>query len=241
MQDTSSNYLERLNSIAILLQDANLTHTEICLLISLRLFPDRPACGVGIVGLSSDGVFHVVATFGIASVAQTTWAAGPIARNSPIVEAMRTSAVVCVSSHEEMLARYPDHDAGEALGNPSSVITVPIRRLGAAMGALVILDCDVEINQDCIHYLEVVAGLLALKFSIDPSFNETKIHASSHASRHDELTQREILVQSLMKLGKTNLQIGEALGYSESTIRQDAVSMFIKLGVHNRKDAGDLA
>jgi len=36
------------------------------------------------------------------------------------------------------------------------------------------------------------------------------------------------------------LQIAEELGYSESTIRQDAVSMFQKLGVKDRKSAGGL-
>ena len=43
-----------------------------------------------------------------------------------------------------------------------------------------------------------------------------------------------------MAQGKTNREISDDLGYSESTIRQDAVSLFAKLQVKTRKEAGNL-
>lgn len=240
MQDTASHYLERLNSITLLFQAQYLTQTDICLLISLRLFPDRPACGIGIFELGAEGSFRSISSFGLTKDAQLAWASGSIARNSPVVEAMRTGEVVCISSNAEMYERYPEHAAIHAETNLSSVIAVPIRKLGSAVGALVIIGSDVLPSKDALQFVEVVAGLIALKINSSPQSGEAIVSASNHPRRDDPLTNRERLVQEMMRDGKTNIEIGEELGYSESTIRQDAVSMFIKLGVKNRKSAGSL-
>ncbi|MEY4294224.1 MAG: Bacterial regulatory protein luxR family, partial [Actinomycetota bacterium] len=44
-----------------------------------------------------------------------------------------------------------------------------------------------------------------------------------------------------MAEGKTNQQIGRKLNLSESTIKQESVRIFRKLGVPNRIDATDVA
>jgi DNA-binding CsgD family transcriptional regulator len=50
------------------------------------------------------------------------------------------------------------------------------------------------------------------------------------------LSSREELVLTLIREGKTNAQIAFELGYSESLIRQETVSIYRKLGVNGRKD-----
>ena len=40
--------------------------------------------------------------------------------------------------------------------------------------------------------------------------------------------------------GRTNLAIGEMLKYSESTIRQETIKIFSKLGCDGRVEAGQL-
>ena len=240
MQQSSGAYLERLASLALHFQAQVLTQPEICLLVSLKLFPDKPACGVGIFELSSESNFSLKSNFGIPEKAQAAWSNYSIAGSSPVIEAMRTSETVVVSSAEEMISRYPEHSACHELENLSSVIAVPIRKLGSAVGALLIIGGDVDVNTECRQFLEIVAGLIALKLNPNSNLLETTPAQGSYPRFDDALTKRELLVQAMMKQGKTNHDIGEALGYSESTIRQDAVSMFIKLGVKNRKSAGEL-
>ena len=50
------------------------------------------------------------------------------------------------------------------------------------------------------------------------------------------LSNREERVLTLIREGKTNAQIAFELGYSESLIRQETVSIYRKLGVNGRKD-----
>jgi DNA-binding CsgD family transcriptional regulator len=50
------------------------------------------------------------------------------------------------------------------------------------------------------------------------------------------LSSREERVLTLIREGKTNAQIAFELGYSESLIRQETVSIYRKLGVSGRKD-----
>jgi len=117
---------------------------------------------------------------------------------------------------------------------------VPIRKFGSSLGVLAIFGRRFSIDEDCRVFLELVAGLMALKLNWNFAAQPDEAAGKSLPLRDEALTNRERLVQGLMKLGKTNAEIADELGYSESTIRQDAVSMFSKLGVKNRKEAGDL-
>ena len=51
-------------------------------------------------------------------------------------------------------------------------------------------------------------------------------------------TEREAEVAELMADGRSNAEIAEALFLAESTIKSHMASIFTKLGVHSRKEAG---
>lgn len=237
---STGQHLERLASISLLFQAQPLTPHEICLLVSLKLFPDKSSCGIGIFELSPGGDFTLRSSFGIPEKSKVAWCTYSITATSPVVEAMRTSETVFVSSAQEMISRYPEHSACHEAETLYSVIAVPIRKLGNSLGALLITGSDVEEDTDCRQFLEIVAGLVALKLNPNTASVQNSPGSKSYPMLDDALTKRELKVQRMMKQGKTNHEIGEALGYSESTIRQDAVSMFIKLGVRDRKSAGEL-
>jgi DNA-binding CsgD family transcriptional regulator len=55
----------------------------------------------------------------------------------------------------------------------------------------------------------------------------------------ESLTQRQLLVLELMADGKTNATISNTLGYSESTVRQETIKIFFKLGCKDRKEAAN--
>ena len=239
-QQESMEYLERARSLATIFQSQELQEPEICLVVSLKLFPHVPACGVAIFELSKDGNYALNATFGIPEDSQNVWATGQITESSPVVDAMRTGEVICICSEQEMTQRYPAHAAKHTKQSRESVIAVPIRRMGSTVGAFAIIGSAVEVNKECGLFLEIVAGLIALKLEGQASRSGSDGSIAGHPALRTELTKRQLLVQSMMKQGKTNAQIADELGYSESTIRQDAVSMFIKLGVKNRRAAGEL-
>ena len=53
----------------------------------------------------------------------------------------------------------------------------------------------------------------------------------------DDLTERQKKILDGMARGKTNRAIGNELGYSESTIRQESMAIYRTLGVTCREDA----
>lgn len=52
----------------------------------------------------------------------------------------------------------------------------------------------------------------------------------------DSLSRRQAEILQLIREGKTNPQIADELGFSESLIRQETVSIYRKLGVSGRKE-----
>ena len=52
-----------------------------------------------------------------------------------------------------------------------------------------------------------------------------------------ELTDRQNLILRLISEDRTNSNISESLGYSESTIRQESMKIFAKLGCSHRGEA----
>ena len=60
---------------------------------------------------------------------------------------------------------------------------------------------------------------------------------SGVGSAANELTERQQVILRLISEDRTNLVIGELLGYSESTIRQETIKIFAKLGCTGRHEA----
>jgi DNA-binding NarL/FixJ family response regulator len=54
------------------------------------------------------------------------------------------------------------------------------------------------------------------------------------------LTQRQDLILRMISEGRTNLAISEILKYSESTIRQETIKIFSKLGCDGRTEATEI-
>ena len=51
-----------------------------------------------------------------------------------------------------------------------------------------------------------------------------------------KLTERQELILALIEEGLTNLAIADRLGYSESLIRQETITIYRKLGIEGRRD-----
>ncbi|NBW74114.1 MAG: DNA-binding response regulator [Microbacteriaceae bacterium] len=236
---TAEEYLDRANKLAKSFQVRDLSSSEICLLAALQLFPDQSKCELAIFGINSVGECLINYSFGLSDIRKAHWDNSLINLNSPIAESIRNSSVVFISKKEEFSTRYPDHSVSRDLKNFTTIVSVPIHKLGGSVGAMVLFGFDSPDDRDCNSFLEVIASLVSLKLenatkpSEDRSINKEPVTGQA-------LTNREHIIQHLMADGKTNREIAEELGYSESTIRQDAVSLFEKLGVKDRKSAGDL-
>jgi DNA-binding NarL/FixJ family response regulator len=114
-----------------------------------------------------------------------------------------------------------------------------------AVGA-VFFSSKVFLNDEVILFIESIANLLSMYLS-SPAYRPDPKHDFSpediigiRSERGLPLSQRQDLILRMISEGRTNNSIGEILQYSESTIRQETIRIFSKLGCDGRSEAAEL-
>lgn len=107
------------------------------------------------------------------------------------------------------------------LGARGVLLKQDVARLGACIQA--VMDGDYWVEDRRVTSLADVIGRL-----LDPTAAES---ASAAGFR---LTKRELQVTSLVTLGKTNREIGQALSISEETVKRHLANIFDKIGTSSR-------
>ena len=111
-----------------------------------------------------------------------------------------------------------------------SAVGIPI---GANKGYSILFQIDITQYEFALENLKILESLLnayeSLVHSALPVESKNEIFGKS-------LTKRQEEIVTLIKLGKTNFQIAFDLGYSESLIRQETITIYKKLGISGRKE-----
>ena len=125
-----------------------------------------------------------------------------------------------------------------------SFICIPIEKAGTPVAALGFFSRDaIQPNAEIESFLTAVGSVFSMyMFSQDSKSNELLRIRGNHTpsnvgSTANELTERQLVILHLISEDRTNLAISELLGYSESTIRQETIKIFAKLGCTGRKEA----
>jgi DNA-binding CsgD family transcriptional regulator len=123
-------------------------------------------------------------------------------------------------------------------------ICFPIEKSSTPVATLGVFSRDEILpNTEVEAFLKAVGSVFSMHmFRQDVRVSETKKLISNsaptqvHSVTH-ELTERQHVILRLMSEDRTNFEIGEFLGYSESTIRQESITIFAKLNCTSRKEA----
>lgn len=126
--------------------------------------------------------------------------------------------------------------AGDASTDQLRHVAVPSVQPGACYLVLHVV-LPAEQNQACddlLLFLSSVAALLqnAVRYLSHADSGNGKTEASSSM-----LTERQLSILALLRSDKTYREIASELGFSESTIKADAVRIFEKLQVSDRRAA----
>jgi DNA-binding CsgD family transcriptional regulator len=167
----------------------------------------------------------------------------------PITDAIRLRKVVSINS----LPIWPKEYAA-LLGAPyesleKSFIAFPIERSGTPVAvAAIFFNTKVTLDPDIELFVQSIANVLAMYLYRQPCNEniykkrqaERNISEAQRAEMGLELTQRQQLILRMVSEGRTNTAIGEMLKYSESTIRQETIKIFSKLGCDGRDEASEI-
>ena len=123
-------------------------------------------------------------------------------------------------------------------------IVSPIFRSATPVSAFAIFsDKHMKANIEAEDFLEAISSIFALYFyrselgyprEIKTKISSTKTHGKG---KNFELTDRQLQILRLIAEEKTNLEIGNLIGFSEPAIRKNVIEIFSKLKCSNRSEA----
>ncbi len=153
-----------------------------------------------------------------------------IGTDRPTSHAMRHNKLKVLTNDEvrTFLQYLPKADQGTW----RTGVTIPV---GMQLMYFFFLREDATLIDDYYDFISMVAALLH-RFESDLIEEKNQKGGNWFRGASTELTERESQIEAFIKEGLTNAQIADQLGYSESLIRQETVSIYRKLGISGRKE-----
>ena len=111
-----------------------------------------------------------------------------------------------------------------------SAVAIPI---GFNRGYSFLFTYDITKIDNAFEHLKLFESILNL---FESSLSEPAISNVKTTIAGEKLSSRQELIVKMITEGKTNMQIGLALGYSESLIRQETIIIYKKLEVKGRAE-----
>ena len=200
----------------------------------LRKVADHKFLAAFYLQVERDGRLHLVNFYGALPV-DVGLSNDPISifENHPAADAVRSGSI---SWSKSQLAR----------NKSGSLVAWPVISEERILGVLLALyEVPFSESEHDLEYFEAIAaiisGAIVKRLPISQPNGSSRRGISvplmnGNASNHD-LTERQELVLKLLAEGRTNGDIADILGYSESLIRQETIKIYAILGCSGRNEA----
>jgi DNA-binding CsgD family transcriptional regulator len=210
-----------------------------------RVLVDLGATSVFVSSLNQKNEVEMVGQFGIHPDMWQVYPQGTsIFDKYPITDALRNRKTIWINTLPDWGEEYPLLKPYTFPGKEKTFICFAIEKCGtpvAVMGffAMPTIELDAEIDS----FIGTIANLLSLYlYRYVDSPNNLKFASSKQTILKDhvqeeKLTERQMLILRMISENRTNILISELLGYSESTIRQETIKIYAKLGCNGREEA----
>lgn len=221
---------------------------EILAHLTLRTFEDVGCTGVLLADIRNDGILEVTSKYGLPTdFFDSHPRAVNLTDHMPMADSISRRETIWITTlpswgdgYEKLSnLNYPYQD--------KTFICWPIEQSGKPCASIGIF-CKDEVNPDVEldSFLKAVSNALSLYF-FRPHKKEKIFRIASrrknrreNGSNHSELTERQLVILKMISEASTNIAIAQALGYSESTIRQETMKIYSKLGCMGRAEAATI-
>lgn len=210
----------------------------------LRRFADMRFLASFLFQIEQDGTLHIRGFFG--ADPQEIGLSGTslsIFDDHPAAESIRSDSAVCSDTYSLVESHVR-----------STLIAWPVQDDSRTLGSLVtITDTKCEKTEKSREFIEALAMLINTAItkrmtpmkSLATSQNGRRTLQShstndNHETGPDSLTERQGIILKLIAEGRTNGDIAEILGYSESLIRQETIRIYAHLNCNGRGEAAKI-
>jgi DNA-binding CsgD family transcriptional regulator len=210
-----------------------------------RVLTDIQATSIFVSSLNHKNEVEIVGQFGIDPGMWQVYPQGTsMFEKYPITDAMRYRKTTWINTLPDWGDEYPLLKQYQFPGNEKSFICMAIEKCGTPVAVVGIFASPViEVDGEIDAFLGSIANLLSLYlFSEEelPAYRNDSQGKSATLKRNqanEALSERQMLILKLISENRTNILISELLGYSESTIRQETIKIYAKLGCNGREEA----
>jgi DNA-binding CsgD family transcriptional regulator len=194
--------------------------------------------------IEQDGTLHIKSFFG-ADPKEIGLSSSSLSifDDHPAAESIRSDSKICSDAFGSQKSKIK-----------SAMIAWPVQENARTLGSLVtITDSHCKESDESGEFLDALAILLntAIAKRMEPMRSNNGL-SNGHSKEknpslrrsltpHPEaLTERQVVILKLLSEGRTNLDIADALGYSESLIRQETIRIYAHLGCNGRHEAATI-
>lgn len=162
----------------------------------------------------------------------------------PITDSIRKNELVSIATLPIWGDQYSLLNNINLPMNEKTFICLPIDLKGSPAGVIgffALPSIDLDLTE--IAFLEAIIGILSLHILFNTDiFNSNNQRSNIRNNSKSlggikDLSERQNLILKLIAEGRTNIAISEILGYSESTIRQESIKIYSRLGCKGRSEA----
>lgn len=210
------------------------SYTEIAQFLVMNTFSEESFSAIYIGELTETGVVCAIGGFGWEADEYASLTDIPFQSKFPITDSIRTNEVIVLKHDASFLRAYPLMAELKTSVEWVSGVAIPVYPIG---GMALYSSKNIQLTQSMKVFFVAVGSLLGLYASRLPvSLVEAAISVKQKIDLPQvPLSDRQLVIAGLLERGFNNAEIALEIGYSESLIRQETVSIYGKLQVTGRK------
>lgn len=228
-------HLDLFNHFIEFLKTPSLKYSELCSFLVHNILINYKCNSAIVSQVIKSGEIETVGSFGIPESSLQNWSKIKPNSNHPISKTLLDKKPVVIKTLPNWPKIFDQRLDLNLDVNYKTCLCFPITAHNSLFGTLTLFSTEVlKLSKHDHDFISLVANMMILR---SEGRNGSKsYHSRSQIRNISSLNEREVTILELIKQGKTNAQIAQTLGYSESTIRQDTIKIYQKLGIAGRQE-----
>jgi len=240
VENPAQDLLSRLTEVMSMVKK-NPSPEELCQLLSTTVCFTGELARVYLGRLDSDGIIRTEASFGYSLDSDVANIETSLGLDRPMPFAIRHREIY-FANRKEIVTKFKKYEPLDAKSPWSATAVLPTE--GFLVFVFRFQNEFENLGWENGYFRALRSILDFYNLEMGRSQNSSSIARLRTKIEHDKkkivrgkpLTPRQIEILNQIKEKRTNIQIANAMGFSESLIRQETIIIYAKLGVEGRKD-----
>lgn len=224
-------FLEEIARITGFMSNSQRSLDDFCRYLIIHTFRAFSPRAIYVGQIDNEGHLILKSSFGFEPEYIEQFKKIPLTIDIPLIEAIRSDEIIRIDSKEEFFQKYPNvRSLGIINEEWNSALAAPVHSVGAYF---LVLNGVPESSSEATHFLRTIGHLISLFFE-EPLPESKEVKTPSRIAK--SLSPRQEIIKSLLSKGFTNAYIATEIGYSESLVRQETISIYAALNISGRDE-----